>query len=427
MVRQLSTLEGRVASLPFCHSLAYRQYHPPSEKVFSPEPGDEVLSHRLTLGLNARGHHHVCWDREGGLFAHAAGCEVVVEDLLHQRQRQLKGHTFPVTVLALAKSGRRLASASGVAVDPASSAVLVWDVHANVPTLMLVLEHHFAGVQCLAFTDNDAFLLTVGNYLDQGLAVWDTVTGRMVVSCELPCTTNVAGWLPGSTKEFVTGGEGRDIYFWSVEKLIRGHALKNYLGYWPVDAKERSRAPSPEDGVAPVFHVTALAFDGRNGLAVGSNNGMIAFFDLVTNSCVSTLASKMPTEIDLLHWGDNRLAVAGVSPFIEIFPMRGSESLSFPLSSLTSSTLRETLDGAATAWSFGSEWECLVGTSAGSVVHVNLLEDTLTRVAAGHSEEVVALAFSADEQMFASCSLDGTGKVWNGYAHGWINTHHCNR
>jgi WD40 repeat protein len=426
---KLHGLEARVATLPFSHTLELRRPHPPAQRLFVAGPQEAVLSHRITLGVSSQGHSHVCWHPEAALLAYPAGCDVLIEDLVNQRQRQLRGHTAPVTVLALSSTARRLVSASGLGVDVESSVILVWDVSSPVPPVTgypadaavppevarargpMALRHHFAGVQALSISSDERRLVSVGSYLDMSLCVWDLVSGLLLASSELAATTNVCGWIPGSTSEFATAGEGRRCTFWTVDDISRkgSVALSSYEAVWPLD-RVREQGRPQYDG----FHVTAMAFGGPSGMVLGSSTGMLSFWDLINNSCVSTLSSRTEHEIVLLSWGAGRLLAAGLGPHIEVWTMRGSESLSHPTSTVSSRVAGVALDGPAVAWACdASNTELIVGTASGTVYYVNLLEDQCSRVASGHVGAVYSAAWLADEQHFVTGGEDGTFRLWS--------------
>lgn len=74
-----------------------------------------------------------------------------------------------------------------------NSDVLVWDF--NDRTLLYRFQEHSRGVACLSFSDDEAFLCTVGDISDKKMFIWDMNTGNIVANCATnPDPTKCITW-----------------------------------------------------------------------------------------------------------------------------------------------------------------------------------------------------------------------------------------
>uniref|UniRef100_A0AAV2LAF6 WDR90 4th beta-propeller domain-containing protein n=1 Tax=Knipowitschia caucasica TaxID=637954 RepID=A0AAV2LAF6_KNICA len=71
------------------------------------------------------------------------------------------------------------------------------------------------------------------------------------------------------------------------------------------------------------------------------------------------------------------------------------------------------LDGTIVAAAFDTSIDMgIIGTTAGTLWYINWSENSSIRLVSGHRAEVNDVVFSPDEEYFASCSEDGSVRVW---------------
>jgi WD40 repeat protein len=101
----------------------------------------------------------------------------------------LSGHDGPITCMAMSKSGRYFASGQ----NGENSDVLVWDFETK--KMLFRLSEHDYGVKCVAFSDDELLLCTVGIDSDKKMIVWDLSNGYIVCSNKMnPQPTNCVSW-----------------------------------------------------------------------------------------------------------------------------------------------------------------------------------------------------------------------------------------
>ena len=64
-------------------------------------------------------------------------------------------------------------------------------------------------MQDIAFSCDDRYLASVGNYTDNALCVWQLATGQVVATAKLARVTHAVAWDASASSEFVTTGEVR--------------------------------------------------------------------------------------------------------------------------------------------------------------------------------------------------------------------------
>jgi len=177
------------------------------------------LEHAIGFSCMPAGLHYHPTTSE---FVYAAGGTIVVCDSKDpHNQVFLRGHDANISCLTMSKSGRYLASGQyGENAD-----VLVWDFHSK-KLLYRFAEHDF-GIQCLAFSDDEMLLSTVGDGMeDKRMFIWDLRTGNIVTSTfASPSKTTCVTWgrfvkdikrRETSIYQLATAGE-KGVVLWSLD------------------------------------------------------------------------------------------------------------------------------------------------------------------------------------------------------------------
>ena len=68
------------------------------------------------------------------------------------------------------------------------------------------------------FSGDDRLLLSVGNFSDCTIAVWEVGSGTMLAAAQTESPINQAGWDPAAATEFATVGQDATISFWLLDE-----------------------------------------------------------------------------------------------------------------------------------------------------------------------------------------------------------------
>ncbi|KFR16439.1 WD repeat-containing protein 90, partial [Opisthocomus hoazin] len=370
------------------------------QSFLSPPAGSEILRLKAVIGYNGNGRGNMVWNPDTGFFAYTCGCVIVVEDLHSGSQNHWLGHAEEISTLAVSHDAQVLASASGKRNGDSHCQICIWNVQDGVCTASLF--HHETQVQAMAFSRDDRFLVTLGDYSDQTVALWNTYTHELMFStCVLEPVHDVA-FSPLCHRELACVGRGT-VMFWLLEHQGADVSLKVH------------RAPAL-DVLGPV-ELTSLCYGADNLLYSGTNSGQICVWDTETNGCFMTWEAD-EGEIGVLVCRRNRLMSGSNTKRIRLWAVAAVRDLRLrgPDASSSSVLLEHeiTLDGTIVSAAFDDSLEMgIVGTTAGTLWYINWMESTSIRLISGHKNKVTEVCFSPDETHCATCGEDGSVRIWS--------------
>ncbi|XP_077172586.1 WD repeat-containing protein 90 isoform X2 [Paroedura picta] len=372
-----------------------------SSKAFSLPPAKaEGLKLKAAIGYNGNGRGNMVWNPDTGLFAYSCGSMVIVEDLHSGSQQHWLGHPEEVSTLAVSHDAQIVASASGCSLGDSRCQIRVWDVQSG--ACRKVLFQHKTQVQAMAYSRDDRFLVTLGDYADRVMALWNAHTYELLTSTcfsepvhEVAFSPLLAGHLACVGKAAMT--------FWLMEQQGTDISLKVH------------RVPVP-NAVGPV-ELTSLCYSSGCLLYSGTSSGQICAWDTETNRCFMTWEAD-EGEIGVLQSHGNRLVSGSNAKRIRLWSVEAVQELRVRGSGARSSSVRleqeMTLDGTIVSATFDDGLDMgIVGTTAGTLWYVNWTENTSIRLISGHKNKVSEVAFSPDESHCATCGEDGSVRVWS--------------
>ncbi|XP_051487835.1 WD repeat-containing protein 90 isoform X1 [Apus apus] len=365
----------------------------------SPPAGREVLKLKAVIGYNGNGRGNMVWNPDTGFFAYTCGCLIVVVDLHSGSQSHWLGHTEEISTLAVSHDAQVLASASGKREGDSHCQICIWSIQDGVCTATLF--HHKTQVQAMAFSRDDRFLATLGDYSDQTLALWSTYTYELLAStCLLWPVHNVA-FSPLAHRELACVGKG-SVMFWLLEQQGADVNLKVH------------RVPAPD--ILGAVEMTSLCYGAEALLYSGTNSGQICVWDTETNSCFMTWEAD-EGEIGVLLCGHDRLLSGSNTRRLRLWAVGTMQELRLegPRARSSSVLLEDelTLDGTIVSAAFDDSLELgIVGTTAGTLWYINWAESTSIRLISGHKNKVTEVSFSPEESHCATCGEDGSLRVW---------------
>ncbi|CAI8047359.1 WD repeat-containing protein 90 [Geodia barretti] len=387
--------------------VAERHYrpHPPRSSLathlYVAPPNQVGVERRAVLGMSGRGRGNVVWQPTTGLFAYSSGCIVVVEDLSNSQQTHLTGHSEEISTLVVRGDGNALASSSH-AHDSTPCEIRIWKLPAN--KCSKVLKFHSHAVTSMAFSRDDRFLLSLGDYHDNSLAVWSTYDYSLGVATSLSLPAHHLLWDPHTAYEFVSVGAGMSLCFWILEEGTGTHTLKVHEAEIPSDlvqGKEKSEVD-----------FTAACYGQNNRLFIGSSIGVVSMWDTSQNQCVM-FWKTIPNEIGAMWFSGGKLSVGSVSGSLALWSLgaeeggRGREKVAPALSVSQETQLQ--LGSGIFSLSFDQDMKLgVAGCASGCVWYINWSEGTKVKLVCGHAQEVVGVATCSDGELLATACRDGS-------------------
>ncbi|XP_074866919.1 WD repeat-containing protein 90 isoform X2 [Carettochelys insculpta] len=259
------------------------------KSVSYPPAGKEGLKLKAVIGYNGNGRGNMVWNPDTGFFAYTCGCVIVVEDLHSGSQQHWLGHPEEISTVAVSHDAQVLASASGQGNGDSRCQIRIWNIQDG--TCQKVIFHHETQVQAMAYSRDDRLLVTLGDYSDRTLALWNAQTYDLMSSTRFSEPVHEVAFNPLSASELACVGRGA-MTFWLMEEQAGDISLKIH------------RAPIPH--MVGLVELTSLCYSSNYLLYSGTNAGQICVWDTQTNRCFLTWEAD-EGEIGVLHCCGNRL------------------------------------------------------------------------------------------------------------------------
>ncbi|KAM4526174.1 WD repeat-containing protein 90 [Fundulus diaphanus] len=381
------------------HFIPRLKTSPLDQSIAAPPPQDEGIKLKAVIGYNGNGRGNMVWSPDQGLFAYSSGCVVVVEYLHTGTQRHLQGHSEEISCLAFSNDAQTVASAAG----SSRSLVYIWDVQTG--SRRSTVSYHRGAVQSLAFSRDDLFFLSVGDFSDPGLALWSTESFQLLSSVNMCGPIHDAAFSPTAASQMACVGT-HGVYFVLLHTRASNTDLK----------VQRVSAPS-EAGDA---ELTALCYHMDSLLFTGTDRGHVCAWD-VNKQCCFMIWKADDGEIGVLLCGGNRLLTGSNTHWLRLWEVEAvhgmtSTGKSCRINGGTKVAVEQEmmLDGTMVSAAFDNSVDMgIVGTAAGTLWYINWSDSSSIRLVSGHRSKVSDVVFSGDESHFATCSEDGSVRVWS--------------
>ncbi|XP_047289689.1 WD repeat-containing protein 90 isoform X13 [Homo sapiens] len=373
---------------------------PHSAKGTCPPPASGGwLRLKAVVGYSGNGRANMVWRPDTGFFAYTCGRLVVVEDLHSGAQQHWSGHSAEISTLALSHSAQVLASASGRSSTTAHCQIRVWDVSGGL--CQHLIFPHSTTVLALAFSPDDRLLVTLGDHDGRTLALWGTATYDLVSSTRLPEPVHGVAFNPWDAGELTCVGQGT-VTFWLLQQ--RGADISLQV----------RREPVPE--AVGAGELTSLCYGAPPLLYCGTSSGQVCVWDTRAGRCFLSWEAD-DGGIGLLLFSGSRLVSGSSTGRLRLWAVGAVSELRCKGSGARSSSVfmehELVLDGAVVSASFDDSVDMgVVGTTAGTLWFVSWAEGTSTRLISGHRSKVNEVVFSPGESHCATCSEDGSVRVW---------------
>ncbi|OYQ64428.1 hypothetical protein B9G53_12040 [Pseudanabaena sp. SR411] len=293
----------------------------------------------------------------------------------------LHGHSNIVTAIAFSPDGQIIASSS------TDRTVKIWDAVSG--ESIQTLEGHHACVWSVDFHPAGQILATAGE--DSSIKLWNLETGSCVKTL-----TGHQHWIKAiaispNGEILASGSFDQTVKIWDLET---GTCVKTLLGHNSV--------------------VTSLAFS-PNGdrLVTGSYDQSVKIWDTETGQCLDTLKKHTNRVWSVAFHPQGNLVVSG------------GDDHAVKFWELKTGKCTKTLQGHSNAvYAIAHSQHNLLASAHEDQtvklwnINLNSLQDLSSdlqpsQVLRGHSDRVLSIAFSPNDQILASAGADRTIKLWN--------------
>ncbi|XP_056153043.1 WD repeat-containing protein 90 [Lampris incognitus] len=373
------------------------------ETAAAPQLGEEGLSLKAVIGYNGNGRGNMVWSPDTGLFAYSCGSVLVMENLHTGSQRHLTGHSEEISCLAITNDAQKLVSAAGGS-RGSRSLICIWNVQSG--TCQNSISYHRGAVQSLAYSRDDNFFLSVGDYSDPEVALWSSRTFQLLTNVSSSSPLHEAAFSPSAANQLACVGS---------QGVLFCHFSTQGLG---VEVKVQ-RASTPAE-VGDV-ELTALCYNSMSILFTATNRGQVCAWDCHTQCCFMTWEADQG-EIGVLLCRGSRLLTGSNTRQLQLWRVEAVQDLRprTEVSSMKDSRAQVLLeqeiklDGTMVSAAFDGQMNIgIVGTTAGTLWYINWVDNTSIRLISGHKTKVNDVVFSSDESHFATCGEDGSLRVWS--------------
>lgn len=384
-----------------CYGLAQRRYIAP--------PNQAGVQLKSIIGYNGNARNNLIWQADTGLFVYTTGCILIIEDLNTGKQKHLTGHTEEISTIALQNDCQVLASASGsFGISP--SQICIWDLQQH--HCKKVMNHHEFDIQCLAYSRDDRFLISVGDYRDCSIVVWSTNNYEILTTSRAASPIHELKWDPYTVNEFASVGQNGTVLFWLLDETTSDVCLNVH----EADVPEELLQGHHKD-VEPV-DFTAMEYAGDSTLYISTSSGKVSAWDTRHNTCFIHWEADN-SEIDVIMCRSGRLLTGSIGKNLRVWSIVGVGELKLPGEHYNMRTGGLTmedemnLDGSIVTAMFDEALDMgIVGTSSGTLWYINWPERTSIRLVSSHMAKVNNLSLCNSEH-FASCSDDGSVRIWS--------------
>ncbi|KAK2180206.1 hypothetical protein NP493_453g01010 [Ridgeia piscesae] len=215
------------------HALAQRRYAPP--------PNQAGLKLKSVIGYNGNGRGNMVWHPD-------------------------TGHSEEVSTLALQHDSTMLASASG-SFGISSSQICLWCLEDMYCAKVLV--HHEFDVVCMAYSRDDRFLVSVGDYRDCTIAVWSTHTYDLLTTTKTSEPVHDLKWDPTTANEFASVGDNGTLLFWLLDETQINVTLNVHQADVPDDLLQKHHMTGGDD---VSLYMSVVVIDGGDGQSTGGDD-----------------------------------------------------------------------------------------------------------------------------------------------------------
>jgi WD40 repeat protein/serine/threonine protein kinase len=325
-----------------------------------------------------------------------------------------------VADMAWSPDGQTLATCYATSGD----VVKLWNVASGLQIRALTNKQQKAS--CLAFSPDGKSLATGGS--DQTVRIWDPVTGQQIEQFKGHGKGVISLAYSGDGQTLATGGKDKTAMLWDVHPNPLVTTVSNIISRPLFCPDGRSVAAGVEEDEVVLWEVATLQVKERFAGALHA----IAFLDdgrslltEATNSFLQTFDVTRPTARESVRCeaGQGFGFNAVLSPNGKILAAgltNGSLTFSDVKTGVLIATIPQAFASNIFQLAFSPKGNLLASAGrefeAGRVPAAKVWDVTthkLVKLLAGHTDEVLGIAFSPDAKTLATCSGDNSIKFWD--------------
>ncbi|CAF3644159.1 unnamed protein product [Adineta steineri] len=387
-----------------------------AKKRYVAPANQESLKLQSIIGYNGNGRENVVWHAQTGFFAYTVGCNIIVENLNNNHQTILTGHTEEISTLALSNDVTMLASAQCSIImnkDELQTKIIIWDI--KMLRQKLFLHQSVYAIQSMAFSRDDRFLLTMGDYRKAHLTLWSTQDFTSLLNWSDESSSayiNCLAWNPMRANEFCLGCSNNLIRFCTIIEQTNNSNLKLQVinGQMPSSISESTKK---------ICEITSCIYliSTTNLVLCSTNCGFITCWNTRTNTCLLHWKADA-NEICYMATIKHKLITGSSTGCLRLWNTENLE-VNLGLPNMTDSNYGLTiqdefqLDDGIISGSFDNIFDMgIVGTSCGSLWYICwTTERSKTRLVASHTDRITGVIPIEDTHVVTS-SLDGTIRIF---------------
>ncbi|CAF2433293.1 unnamed protein product [Rotaria sp. Silwood2] len=376
----------------------------------------ESLKLQTIIGYNGNGRENLVWHPHTGFFAYTVGCNIIVENLNSNRQTILTGHTEEISTMTLSNDATVLVSAQcsiPIKKEELQVKIIIWDTK----TLRQKTYFHVSvqAIQSMAFSKDDRFLVTVGNYRKSMVSLWSKNNFTHLLNWQdehLSFYINCLAWNPIRTNEFCLGGSHGFLRFCTINEQADDNKLRLQVvnGQIPLLLNEHTKTSCD---ITACVYLTSIV----NLVLCAMNNGLITCWN--SRLCLCILHWKADSnEICYIATTKYKLLTGSSTGCLKLWNIENLETNLEQLNSMDSSyglKIQDEfqLDDGIISGSFDNAFDMgIIGTLCGSLWYICWTTDqSKTRLVASHTDKITGLIPIEDTHIVTS-SLDGTIRIF---------------
>ncbi|KAL0481478.1 flagella-associated protein 52 [Acrasis kona] len=319
----------------------------------------------------------------GSHLIYPLGSTMVIREVKSNKCQFLHGHNGAITCVAMSNSGRYIASGNSTHMGFKAD-VILWDFKTK--TMVHRMSLHKVKVQCLSFSNDEKYLVSVGGQDDNNVTVWDLEVGKPICGAELSQLGLCATFFNHTNSLLVIGG-------------------KYLLKVWEVNFQDRKLTPHDCRLGQLKRVITSVAMDRDDkALYCGTTSGDVLYVQMTEpyNFKFSGPHAKISQGVLSVAISSDRNVMVGggdgsvtLLKFDDLSKIKGTK-----------------LMGAVTSLSLGGD-TFFCGTSQSVMYSVNRSSLSASLLSTCHSERINDVSYPREtSDIIVTCSVNDI-RLWN--------------